>query len=130
MNADEEAIRTVIATWHRATAAGDASTVLTLMAEDVVFLVAGRPPIRGRKAFAALQASAGDQFLIASDYDIEEIIVHGDWAHCWTRLSVTMTPVQGGPPVRRSGHTLSIFRKEAAGAWVLARDANMLTKEN
>jgi ketosteroid isomerase-like protein len=40
-----------------------------------------------------------------------------------------MTPLQGGSPTRRSGYTLTIFRKQADGAWVLARDANMLTAE-
>lgn len=49
---DEQAIRDLIATWHKASAAGDLTTVLKLMAEDVVFLVAGKPPMRGRDAFA------------------------------------------------------------------------------
>jgi uncharacterized protein (TIGR02246 family) len=43
---DEQAIRTLVSLWHTATAAGDVDTVLTLMAEDVVFLVPGHPPIR------------------------------------------------------------------------------------
>jgi ketosteroid isomerase-like protein len=32
-------------------------------------------------------------------------------------------------PVRRSGYTLTIMRKEADGKWRLARDANLLVKE-
>ena len=51
MNTDEQAIRDVVDTWHKATAAGDLSRILPLMAEDVVFLGAGRPPMRGRRAF-------------------------------------------------------------------------------
>ena len=43
MNADERAIRYLVALWHSATAAGDVDTVLGLMDEDVVFLVAGQP---------------------------------------------------------------------------------------
>ena len=38
-----------------------------------------------------------------------------------------MTPIAGGQPLRRSGATLSIFRRVAGGRWVLARDANLLT---
>ena len=53
MSTDEQAIRDLIASWHRATAAGDVETVLTLMAEDVVFLVAGHPPTRGRNCLSA-----------------------------------------------------------------------------
>jgi ketosteroid isomerase-like protein len=43
----------------------------------------------------------------------------------WTRLTVTMTPKSGGPPVERAGNTLSILNRRA-GAWKIARDANML----
>jgi len=42
---------------------------------------------------------------------------------------MTITPRDGGTPMRRSGYTLSILRKEADGRWVLARDANMLTAQ-
>ena len=51
MHPDERAIRDLIALWHRATAAGDVETVFDLMTEDVVFLVAGQPPMKGRAAF-------------------------------------------------------------------------------
>ena len=54
MQNDEQAIRELVATWIRASKAGDTPTVLGLMAEDVVFLVPGHPPMRGRDAFAAL----------------------------------------------------------------------------
>ena len=40
-----------------------------------------------------------------------------------------MTPLQGGTPMRRSGYTLTLFRKEPDGRWVLFRDANMVTAE-
>ena len=42
MSPDEQAIRKVVALWHSATAAGDVDTVLGLMAEDVIVLVAGQ----------------------------------------------------------------------------------------
>jgi uncharacterized protein (TIGR02246 family) len=42
----------VVATWHEATAAGEISRILPLMADDVVFLVPGRAPMRGRQQFA------------------------------------------------------------------------------
>jgi len=129
MRDDEQAIRDLSATWLRAAAAGDLSLMLSLMAEDVVFLMPGRPAIRGKDEFAALHKAAGNQFRIQAHSEFGELMVHGDWAHCWCRLSVTMTPVQGGAAVRRSGHTLTILRKQSDGAWVVARDANMLAPE-
>lgn len=47
MHSDEREIRQLIATWMAATKAGDIETVLSLMAEDVVFLSAGQPPMIG-----------------------------------------------------------------------------------
>ena len=53
MSDDEQAIRELVATWHRATAAGDLQRILSLMAGDVIVLTPGRPPMRGKDAFAA-----------------------------------------------------------------------------
>jgi len=126
MQTDEQAIREVVSTWLRASKAGDSKTVLGLMTDDVVFLVPGHPPMRGKAAFASSQA-AMEQFDFNATSEVQEVTVLGDWAYIWTQLSVVMTPKGGGEAVRRSGPTLSIFRKES-GRWLLARDANMLNK--
>ncbi len=57
--------------------------------------------------------------------EIQEIVVAGDWAFMWTRLSVVVTPPNKGQTMKRTGHTLTILRKEN-GKWLLARDANLL----
>jgi uncharacterized protein (TIGR02246 family) len=123
---DEQAIRELIATWHRATVAGDLPRLLSLMAEDVVFLTPGQPPMRGREAFAAGFRAAAQKFQIEPHGEIQEISVAGDWAYCWTRLSVTLIPRTSGSAMRRSGHTLTVFRKTAESGWVVLRDANLL----
>jgi uncharacterized protein (TIGR02246 family) len=123
MENDEQAIRQLVATWLAATKAGDTQKVLSLMADDVVFLVLGQPPMRGKSAFAAGQ-SALKQADIDAHSEIQEIEVFDEWAYLWTRLAVTFTP-KGGAPVKRAGNTLSILRKQN-GAWVMYRDANLL----
>jgi uncharacterized protein (TIGR02246 family) len=123
MTSDEQAIRDLMDTWRQATAEGDLPRVLDLMADDVVFLAPGRPPMRGKAEFAARAAGTPH---IESRQEVKEIVVTGEWAYCWTELFVAMTPPEGGPPARRSGHTLSVMRKQPNGKWVLARDANML----
>ena len=45
---DEQSIHDLIAEWLSATANGDLSKILPLMAEDVVFLIAGQPPMPRR----------------------------------------------------------------------------------
>ena len=123
---DEQAIRELIATWLSATKAGDTERVLSLMAEDAVFLVPGQPPMLGRAAFAAAQSGL-EQVDIDATSEIQEIKVLGEWAYLWTKLSVVMTPKKGGAPNKRAGYTLSILQKKA-GSWVLFRDANMLAE--
>jgi uncharacterized protein (TIGR02246 family) len=125
MTADERAIRELIATWMRASMAGDVDTVLSLMADDVVFMVAGQEPF-GKEAFAAA-ANNMQGMRLEGTSDIRELQVLGDWAFARTYLQVTMTP-RGGAPARRHGYAMSIFRKGADGLWRLARDANLLTK--
>ena len=49
---DEQEIRHLVAMWMAATKAGDVETVLSLMAEDVVFLRPGHRPMIGKAAFA------------------------------------------------------------------------------
>ena len=126
MQSDGQEIRQLVATWMAATKAGDVETVLSLMAEDVVFLVPGQPAMRKADFAAAARAQAGGE---APRFDgkseIQEIKVLGDWAFMWTHLTVVATPPGGGEPMTRAGHTLSILEKQN-GKWVLARDANML----
>ena len=126
MNSDEQAIRALVTKWHGATAAGDVETVLGLMAADVVFLVAGQAPMRGRGAFEKGLRGLLVTHRIESNGLVQEVEVSGRLAYCWNELSVCMTPLSGGSPVLRSGSTLSILCKETSGAWVMLRDANLL----
>lgn len=48
MQNDEQAIRHLIEKWHAATAVGDLTQILGLMADDVVFLTPGQPPMLGK----------------------------------------------------------------------------------
>ena len=126
MSDDEQSIRDLVATWMAATRDGDVDTVLSLMTDDVVFLVAGRPVMRKTEFAAQARAQAGGSApRFDGSSEIEEIRILGDWAFMWAKLTVVATPPGGGQPVTRTGHTLSILRKQG-GKWQLARDANML----
>ncbi len=125
MQSDEDEIRQLVSTWMTATKAGDTQTVLSLMSDDVVFLIPGRPIMRKADFEAASTAqSAADAPQFEGTSDIQEIQVLGDWAFMWTKLKVVVTP-KGAPSMTRAGHTLSVLKKQN-GKWVLARDANLL----
>ena len=85
--------------------------------------------MRGREAFAAASQAGLSHFRIEGKSDIQEIQIFGDVAWLWTHLSITVIPRNGGLPLQRSGNTLSVFRRESTGNWLLVRDANMLTLE-
>ena len=127
MNADEQTIRDLVALWHSATAAGDVDTILGLMAADVVFLVAGQPPMRGRDSFERGLRGLLTQHRIESTGEVQDIEVSRSLAYCWTTLRVRVIPRTGGDTTVRAGNSLSIFRKPPNGSWVLVRDANLLS---
>lgn len=49
---DEQEIRELVSSWMDATKAGEIEKVLSLMSDDVVFLMPGQPPM-GKAGFAA-----------------------------------------------------------------------------
>jgi len=123
MQKDEQAIRELVDTWLKASQAGDLAKVLTLMSDDVVFIVPGREPF-GKEAFAAAsQQMKGVQFEGKSE--IQELKILGDWAWMRNYLTVTIRPT-GGTAMTRTGHTLTILQKKPDGSWIVARDANLV----
>ena len=125
MHKDEQEIRDLVSTWMSASKTHDIDTVLSLIADDAIFLVPGRPPMH-KADFAAVSARSGpDAPQLDGSADIQEVKIIGEWAFMWSKLTVLVTPAGGGPSVKRAGHTLTILKKNE-GKWLLTRDANML----
>lgn len=120
---DEQAIRELVDKWLAATRSGDLETVLTLMADDVIFMVPGREPF-GKETFAAQSKGMG-QHQIEGVSDIKEIEVLGERAWLRNHLEITIT-APDGKTMRKAGYTLTLLRKNPDGAWVITRDANLL----
>jgi uncharacterized protein (TIGR02246 family) len=123
MTDDERAIREVVDTWMAASRAGDTAKVLSLMTDDVVFMVPGMEPF-GKADFAAASAAQAGM-RIDGTAEIVELQVFGDWAFIRNRLDMHVTP-PGAAPVHRAGYTLTLLRRETDGRWRLARDANLV----
>lgn len=127
MSADEKAIRELIDRWMQASARGDLAAVLQMMSDDVVFMVPGKEPF-GKEAFAAASDAMRDVRIEGVSNPVE-IKVLGNWAYLRNHITVTVTPKAGGVSARRSGYTLTILTKQPDGAWVITRDANLLTAD-
>jgi uncharacterized protein (TIGR02246 family) len=127
---DERAIRKLFAEWGDAVAARDVEQLLTLITEDAVFLAPGQEPIRGKVAVEALYRQVLSLYRFEQNWVFEEIQVLGDWAYCWGRDSVTMTPLGSAEAaVRASGMGLSILRRQPNGSWAVARGINNMTRD-
>jgi uncharacterized protein (TIGR02246 family) len=126
MKTEEQAIRDVHTTWVDAANAGDSARMLTLMAADAVFLNPGRAPF-GRERFPVSFAAAHQQFAIECISELQEIVIAGDVAYTLSKDSLSITPRAGGVAMQLAGDRLTVYRKQADGHWLLARDANTLT---
>lgn len=120
---DEQAIRQLVDKWLEASKTGDLETVLSLMSDDVIFMVPGQEPF-GKEAFTGGPDEMKDT-KVEGSCDIKEIMVLGDWAWMRSYLEITVTPPDG-QLTRKSGYVLTILRKNPNGDWVIARDANLL----
>jgi uncharacterized protein (TIGR02246 family) len=126
MGSDERAIRAVHATWIDAVNAGDLAGLLTLMADDVVFLNPGRAPA-GRDDFPVGFSAAHQQSRIHCISELAEIVVVGEIAYTLCRDSLSVRPRTGGVATELAGHRITIYRKPPDGRWLLARDAHTLS---
>ncbi len=98
MTDDERAIRDLVETWMTASRAGDAATVLSLMADDVIFMVPGQAPF-GKDVFRAGSETMKNVTMEGSA-DIRELKIFGDWAYLRNYIEITITP-PGGAALRR-----------------------------
>src|SRR5262245_16202455 len=125
MGSDEREIREVHSTWIDAVNAGDLVRLLTLMADDVVFLNPGQAPF-GRDGFSANFSAAHQQVRIRCISELEEVVVVGEVAYTRSRDALSVTPRAGGEATQLAGHRITVYRKQPDGRWLLARDAHTL----
>ncbi len=127
MTSDEQAIRAVIADWVRASAAGDVNTMLSLLADDMVFIVPGQPPF-GKKKFKAAWDGPMKGAIVVPDATVEEVLISADFGCTRTRLAVRITTPDGNSSSAK-GYAMTLFRRQPDGRWLFARDANLLAPE-
>jgi uncharacterized protein (TIGR02246 family) len=123
---DEQAIRSLVDTWLRASERGDLPTLLNLMEDDIVFMTPGREPFGKAEFVRGFEQMKGLKLEAASE--IQEVRILGEWAWIHNFLRITITPERGSSN-KRSGHILSILHKGADGEWRIARDSNLLMPE-
>ena len=130
MGLDERAIRGVHSAWIDAVNAGDLGRLLTLMADDCLFLSPGQAPL-GRDGFSPGFSAAHQQARIHCVSELEDIVVVGEVAYTLSRDSLSVIPRDsgeaGGEAAQLAGHRITVYRKQSDGRWLLARDAHTLS---
>ena len=126
MGPGEQEIREVHSTWIAAVNGGDLVRLLTLMADDVVFLNPGQAPF-GRDGFSTNFSAAHQQVRIDCISELEEVVVVGEVAYTRSRDSLSVTPRAGGEAMHLAGYRLTVYRKHPDGRWLLARDCHTLS---
>jgi uncharacterized protein (TIGR02246 family) len=126
MEPDERAIREVHSTWIDAVNAGDLVCLLSLMADDAVFLNPGEAPF-GRDGFSPGFSAAHQRARINCISELEDVVVVGEVAYTLSRDSLSATPRAGGEATQLAGHRITVYRKQPDGRWLLARDAHTLS---
>ncbi len=118
MGPDERAIREVHSTWIDAVNAGDLVCLLSLMADDVVFLNPGQAPF-GRDGFSPGFSAAQQQARVHCISELEDVVVVGEVAYTLSRDSLSLTPRAAekrcSSPVIVSRYTAN--NPTAAGSW-------------
>ena len=126
MGPDERALHEMHSTWIDAVNAGDLVRLLSLMADDVVFLSPGQAPF-GRDGFSPGFSAAHQRARINCISDLEDVVVVGEVAYTLSRDSLSVTQRAGGEAMQLAGHRITVYRKQPDGRWLLARDAHTLS---
>ncbi|HEY8049747.1 MAG TPA: SgcJ/EcaC family oxidoreductase [Ramlibacter sp.] len=125
MHPGARAIRDLHEAWIAAVNAGDLARLLTLMADDAVFVSPGQAPV-GRDGFPAGFSAAHRRFEVRCVSELQEVVVAGDLAHTLSKDMLTLAPRAGGEAAQLAGYRITIYRRQPDGRWLLARDAHTL----
>ncbi len=123
---EEHQVHTAHTAWIDAVNAGNLPRLLDMMTDDAVFLNPGQAPL-DKAGFAGNFPKAPRQERIYCVSDLEDVVVVGEVAYAHSRDTLSITPPDGRKPLRLAGHRLTVYRRQADGRWLLARDAHTLS---
>lgn len=116
--ADEAAIRKVLADVASTFDAGDYEAMLALYREDVVVSATGAPDVIGRDAWREGLKMLPPSVKLKLRFDTQELEIAGDLAYERGTFVVTMPdPATAEPTSLFEGRHIHIFKREADGSW-------------
>lgn len=122
LHADRTKIETVLSTYEKALNASDADTVITLYADDGVFMPQHSAPNVGKEAVRAVYDSVFQVINLDVEFTVDEIIqVAPEWAFARTRSEGFVTINATGDKGPEANQELFVFQKQDDDTWKIAR---------
>ncbi len=121
-HADRTKIETVLSTYEKALNASDADTVMTLYADDGVFMAQHRVPNVGKEAVRAAYEGVFQAIKLDIEFTVDEVLqVAPQWAFARTRSEGLVTVNATGDKGQEANQELFVFQKQDDGRWKIAR---------
>jgi len=106
-----------------AVAKGGGNAFASWFAEDGVTLANGRPPVMGRAAIAAQAQWDPKQYQLTWIADGAQMGPSNDMGYTWGHYD-GVSKDQNGQTVKTSGRYITVWKKQADGAWKVSLDAS------
>ncbi len=104
-------------------AEGGGKAFATWFAEDAVTLSNGKPAVRGRGAIAQSASWSPAEYTLTWTPQGAEMDVANDMGYTWGHYEARSMGLDGKPVVTK-GRYITIWKKQADGAWKVAMDAS------
>jgi uncharacterized protein (TIGR02246 family) len=119
---DRENIESVLATYEQALNASDTDTVMTLYADDGVFMAQHSTPNVGRDAIRRAYDNVFEAIDLDIRFTVDEVIqVSPQWAFARTRSEGFVTVNATGHKGPEANQELFVFEKQDSGEWKIGR---------
>jgi len=117
VEADVEAIKSLLNTRIKAFNDSDHESFMSLIADDAVWMPHEHPTIIGKDALRAWNNF--DEVIYNVNLTIESIEVHSDWAFAREVWLGSVTPREGGEPYKFNNTNFDVLNRKADGSWVI-----------
>ena len=118
--ADEAALARTSEAYSRAAVSGDMAALAALYAEDAILLPPNQGAVEGRGAIQAFF----ETFPTITEFQLEQMEIEGGADMAWVRgaYSMKIAVPNVAIPASDQGKYVEIWKKQADGSWMIARD--------